>query len=345
MISHSCPDLGRQEEIAVLDVLRSLHIKSGEVCKRLERRIAHSQGFKYGLSTATGGHAIELALRLIFDKGGRVGIPSYLCRSVYDAVVRANCTPVLLDIEPRHFGPAIESVRQQDMDVVIIAHLFGVHVPLEPYLKTGVPIIEDCAQLVTPSTSEGQCRGVMRMLSFEATKLLTCGEGGMLLLDDEIMYNKGLQIRDGLYDTEQTALWSPLTDIQAAIVGVQWDRLDEFLHRRKTIGLSFLRAIGASFRGSIHPSMYFDDTLFFRFILTVNDVLRFIQMGDAAGVTFRKPIAPKSLERLFKNSDNFYQTEKIMKSAVSIPIYPALKNGDVEKVIEATLQALKVIQQ
>lgn len=341
MIPHSCPCIGRKEEQAVIQVLRSQHIKGGELCRQFERRVAAAQGYRYGITTATGSHAIEIALRIMFaDKKARIGISGYLCRSVYDAIVRARCIPVLTDADPVHFGPDLKMISREKMDAVIVAHLFGVRVPLGPYLKTGVPIIEDCAQRVLSDAAQEPDRGIMRILSFEATKLLTCGEGGMLLLDDEELQAEGRKIRAGSYDTPRIASWCSLTDIQAALANVQWSRLEKFIQKRREIAAAFMETIGRRHRQHIHPAMQFEDTIYYRFILRVKSPPQFIEAGARSGVVFRRPIAPLPLGKLFRHRAKCRNTETLMNTLVSIPIYPALNRKDMLKIIAATNAAL-----
>lgn len=343
MIPHSCPDIGQKEAEAVKACLESLQVKGGARVRELERTVARALGYADGVATTRGGQAIRLALALLFPGGkARVGVPSYICRSVYDATVLAGCDPILLDVDPTHFAPAREHVSRADLDALIVAHMFGIPAPMEEYLGLGLPIIEDCAQRISLG-QEGRTaqKGTVRMLSFEATKLLTCGEGGMLLVDQPDWAERARKLRDGPYDLREPALWLPMTDIQAAVAIVQWGRLPEFLEKRRRLAEFYLNGLGPHFARRIHPAMRFKGNVFFRFLLQVADPDAFIQAGAERGVAFRRPVAPCPLHELYEVPGDFPVTEHAMRQIVSIPLYPRLTEEEARTVLLATVWAIE----
>lgn len=344
LIAHSCPDIGDEELRAVTECLRSLHVKGGSRRDALEEVTARDQGYREGVATTTGGHAIHLGLRILFPRGGaRIGVPSYVCRSVYDACILARCVPVLTDVDPDTFAVSLTDVDQLELDAVIVAHMFGIRAPIERYLKLGLPIIEDCAQRVLPCDQvSGEPKGTVRIISLEATKLLTAGEGGLLLLDAPELARRARQLRDGGYSAQDTALWLPLTDLQASVAIVQWSRLAGFLRLRKELAAFYREKLSARFASLLPGPMFDRDNIFFRFVLSVSRPERFIEEGAALGISFRRPVAPQPLHALFAPIEgSFPVTEELMRRLISIPIYPRLSQAEAEKVAEVTIALLE----
>lgn len=342
MIPHSCPDIGEREVNALVEVVRSLFVKGGARREALEQQVAVDQGYAYGIATTSGCQALHLALRVLFPRGGaKIGIPSYVCRSVYDATVLATCQPVLLDIDRTHFAVGVECARLATLDAVIVAHMFGIRAPVESYLSLGLPVIEDCAQRITlPERSHIEPRGTIRVLSFEATKLLTCGEGGLLLIDDPALATRARKLRDGPYDFNSPALWLPITDLQAAMALVQWDRLPEFIERRQWLAKFYLQNLYPVLAGYIPAVMNTENNIFFRFLLWVDNPDKFICKGEEEGVVFRRPVAPLPLHVLYHIEGGFPATDEVMAHLVSVPLYPHLSDEEANTVLMAIYKAL-----
>ncbi len=325
-ISHSCPDLGEQEIEALVACVRSLHIKGGVRVQLLERQLADDLGYAGAVATTSGGQAIHLGLRALFaGRTAVVGLPSYVCRSVLDAVLLAGCQPYLLDIDLAHFSVDPIQATQVPLDAVIVPQLFGIRAPLEAFLKLGMPVIDDSAQRIAPlSVGRKEPKAHLRVLSFEATKLLTCGEGGMLLSDDLELLAYARRLRDGPYDFSAPALWLPLTDLQAALALVQWNRLPGFLDKRRSLADFYLAQFAQSAQRYMVPVMSASDTFPFRFLLWVENPDAFLQLSSEMGVVTRRPIAPMPLHELFPSERCFPATEEAFAHLVSIPLYPRL---------------------
>lgn len=342
-IPHSCPDIGPDESDALVGVVKSLYVGGGPQRKRLETVVSSDQGYAEGIATTTGSQAIHLALRAMFPRGkARVAVPDYICRSVYDAVLCAACCPVVVDIDPDHLGPQVDAVKQAEADAVIVAHLYGILAPLEDYFALGLPIIEDCAQrLSLRESARSEPKGTVRILSFEARKLLTCGEGGMLLTDDRTVAKRARNLRDGPYDFSEPALSMPMTDLQASMALVQWGRLPEFFDKRASLANFYLEGLEPEFKNLIFSAMYRPNTRPFRFLLWVEDPKEFIRSGAEMNVAFRIPLAPLTLHQLFGTSGNFSVSDNVMGHLVSIPFYPRLTEAQSEIVLHTVQRSLR----
>ena len=339
VIPHSRPDLGEAESQAAADAVRSGFVKGGERRDALERRIAADQGFAAGVATSSCTQALDLALRVLFPGGGaRVALSSLVCRSVYDAILNAGCRPVVVDVDPTHLGPSVDAVLAARPDAVVCAHLAGVRAPVEAFAGRVPWIIEDCAQRLLPGDAPVSPR-LVRLLSFDATKVITCGEGGMLLLPDEITAAAARHIRAAGYESPAPSIWTGLSDVHAAIASVQWGRLPAMLERRRAIAAQYHAAFPSE---AVHPAMSAPGTTFFRFLLKVSDAPMVIAASSKTGVAFRRPVAPMGLHQLFDLPGEFPQAERVLREVLSIPLHSSLTPGEITRVIDATMQLLDI---
>lgn len=338
-ISHSSPDLGEEEAAAVVECIRSQQIKGGGRVADLEQRIASDLGFAGAVAATTGAQAIHLALRAYFEGAPAIiGLPSYVCRSVYDAVCLAGCRPHLLDIDAGHFSLAPGQAAAAPIDAVIVPHMFGIRAPIETYMAMGLPVIEDCAQrLPPPSRARTEPKADVRILSFEATKLLTGGEGGLLLSDDEDLLARARHLRNGAYDSPDPVLWLPLSDLHAALVAVQWGRLPSFLVKRRELTDFYWRRLADVHPERLLPILRQPDTFPFRFLLWEQDVASFLSQAIGLPVAFRRPVAPTPLHALFRVDGDFGVTEQVFAHLLSIPLYPYLTAEEAEVVADCVI--------
>src|SRR5687767_9974980 len=126
-IPHSKPSIGEEEIEAVAACLRSGMLIGGPRVKALEENMSRVAGYHggVGVSSATQGMNVFLQAALS-HRNTRVGIPSYVCRSVYDAVAMAGCTPVILDIDYAYLSLDLQCVREANVNAVIVPHMFGI---------------------------------------------------------------------------------------------------------------------------------------------------------------------------------------------------------------------------
>ncbi len=341
LIPHSCPDLGPAEVQAARECLESLYVKGGPRVAELEATIASDQGYQGGIAVTTGSHAIHLALRVCFKgQPAVVGLPTYLCRTAYDAVLLAGCRPCLLDIDPGYLSVSTEAFERTPLDAVIIPHMFGIRAPIERFLDRGVLVIEDCAQRLTlPTAAIRESHAPIRIVSLEATKLVCAGEGGVLLSDDLDLLHRARHLRDGTYDSPEPALLLPMTDLQAAVALAQWRRLEDMLSRRRAIAATYLRALTSDHGDHVIGAMTAPDTCHARFLLWTSDPDRFIQQAAETGFCARRPVR-LPLHRLLAVDAGFPVAEAVYSRLVSIPIHPGVSDSQVRLIIDGVQRIL-----
>lgn len=217
-----------------------------------EREFAAYHGRKYGLMTPNCTSAIHLLLLALgIGEGDEVIVPECTWIATAAPVTYCRATPVFCDIEPVHWCLDPDSVAQSitpRTKAIIAVDLFG-NMPLLDELLAianhhGIQLIEDAAEALG-STYKGLRAGkfgVGSVFSFHRTKTVVTGEGGMLLLDDDRLYERCLILRDhgrrkdGLayYNYEVAYKYMPF-NLQAALGYAQFQRLDELIRKKRWI--------------------------------------------------------------------------------------------------------------
>jgi perosamine synthetase len=239
VIPHSKPFIGKEEIEAAASVIASGQLAQGPKVGQLEEEWCRLTKKKNAAAVGSGVAALRLGLlSLGIGSGDRVVVPAYTCVALLNAVLALNAEPVLADVEPDRWTLCNDSIRKKldkRVKAVIAVHLFGTPCDLSELLAMGIPVIEDCAHAVNgPETSEPfGSRGVLNIGSFYATKLVGAGEGGIVASDEKHLINRIIQARN--YDCQQangSHLNDKLTDIEAAIAGVQLRKISEILSLR-----------------------------------------------------------------------------------------------------------------
>jgi len=195
----------KREEEALLEVLESRSPfrfwGSGKPTKvlRFEENFAKYMGTRFALGVSSGTAALDCAVAgLGIGPGDEVIVPAYTWWSDYTCVVQAGALPVFADIDrtlnldPRDFERKITPRTK----AVIAVHLLGGPCDMDPIMKTarkcGVAVLEDCAQCIGGSY-RGRILGSfgnVSIYSFQVNKIMTSGEGGALVTNDPVIYER-----------------------------------------------------------------------------------------------------------------------------------------------------------
>jgi dTDP-4-amino-4,6-dideoxygalactose transaminase len=204
--------------------------------ERLEERLAGYFGVEYVATCASGTFAVELALRALkIGPGDEVILAAYDYSGNFLNVHAVGATPVLVDVDPLNWNLAPEQLQSAigpKTRVVIISHLHGGVAPMREVMELtgahGIRVIEDAAQM-PGATIQGEKAGTwgdVGILSFGGSKLLTAGRGGALLTRHADVHQRA---RVALHRGNNVC---PLSELQAAVLLPQIDRLDDRNHRR-----------------------------------------------------------------------------------------------------------------
>lgn len=193
------PAWGRHEFRVTAQCILSGNVLEGPYPKRFSDAVKGYLGLQYALPVNRGRAAIEFALRAIgLGESDDVVLPSYVCRTVLDAILRAGARPVFADVGPDlHVTPeSVKAAITVQTKCVIVPHLFGNTAPIdeiETMLKgTGIALIDDAAQSFGSRCSRrligtfGDCG----IISCGPGKALAGPAGGLLITDSPELYDR-----------------------------------------------------------------------------------------------------------------------------------------------------------
>lgn len=338
-------------------------IAQGETTSRFEQEFASHLGAVGAVATSSGTAALLLALKTVGVRpGDEVIMPSYTCLAVLHAVVQAGARPVLVDnrYDPvgMDFNIALEEVFAKispRTTAMIIPHMFGVPVVVDKLVGTGIPVIEDIT-LSLGATDRGKpvgSRGVVSVCSFHASKMIACGEGGALAAMSAETYAKARYLNG--WESEQAPLRLQetdlpayelrfnfhLSDVAAALGLSQLKRLPGFIERRRALAARYSAAL-APIPGIICPDPRANN-VFFRYLVALkeNNPARVIQKFAASGIEVGRGVYPPLHRYLGEMPMDYPGAERAIGSLISIPLYPALTDDEVPKILAASTTILQ----
>ncbi|NOZ29221.1 MAG: DegT/DnrJ/EryC1/StrS family aminotransferase [Chloroflexi bacterium] len=267
----SWPMYDEEDKRAVLDVLEDRHwcrLYPGSRVEAFEKAYAEYQDARYGIAVSNGTVALELALLACgIRPGDEVLVPAVTFIASASAIVRVGAVPVFVDSDPEtlSISPAgIEAAITERTRGVVAVHYGGYPIDFDAILpivrRHDLVLIEDCAHA---QGTEWKGRkvgtlGHMGAFSFQETKALTAGEGGIVLTDDEeiaerasLLHNIGRVVGRPGYEHHVLASNYRLSELQGALLHSQMRHLPEMVARKHENG-EFL-AQGLREIGGVEP--------------------------------------------------------------------------------------------
>ena len=221
-------------------------ITEHEVTKELEDNIAGYSGRKYAVAVPNGTIAIYLSLLASgLSKGKRVAVPNMTMIATINAILWAEAEPVIVDVNSR-LCMSLESLKKvENLDGVIYVPLNGRTedgLEIEKYCKENqITLIEDSAHALGSSYLEKKCGslGEASIFSFTPHKIITMGQGGMILTDDDEYYEYLINLKTFNRSKDKSdwhdgfGLNFKITDLQSALGLSQFEKIDDFINIKK----------------------------------------------------------------------------------------------------------------
>ncbi len=253
MIPINEPLLPGNESAYIQDCIATGWISSaGKYIHRFETEWAAYCGRKHGIAVANGTVALELAVSALnLPPGSEMILPSFTIVSCLEAVLRNGLRAVLVDCDPRTYCMDVEEVRRkinEKTSAIMPVHIYGSPVNMTEILDLArthnLKIVEDAAEAHGAECMESgawrRCGsfGDVSVFSFYANKNITCGEGGMVLTDDDDLADLLRARRNLCFGHKERFLhedrgWNfRMTNMQAAIGCAQLEKIDFFIQRK-----------------------------------------------------------------------------------------------------------------
>jgi perosamine synthetase len=362
------PVLGREEEQAVLAVLRSGQLSLGPRLADFEQRFAARVGVPHASAVSSGTAGLHLALRAVgVGEGDEVVTSPFSFVASANAALYERAQPVFADIDPvtLNLDPAAaEAAVGARTRVLLPVHIFGYPAAMTAFERLAarhdLAIVEDACEALGAVHADGRAvggRGNLSVFGFYANKQLTTGEGGMVTLGDGALKlridserNQGRAPDMGWLDHDRLGFNYRLSDIACALGIAQLDRLEEMLAARAHVAGLYREALDGIEELEL-PCVDHDGERrgWFVFVVQVPrgvDRDETVRALAAAGVQ-SKPYLPAIhlmsfyRERFGHREGEFPVCEDVAARSLALPFFPEMSEGQVARVAERLAAVLE----
>lgn len=364
------PNINEEEINEVKKVLESGWLAHGPKTQEFEEGFARYIGVKKAISTNSGTSALQLAINCL-EKKGEIIVPSFTFVASANSIITSGCKPVFADIkyDTCNINPDdIEKKITQNTIAIMPVHFAGQSCDMKRIMeiaeKNNLAVIEDSAETIggTFGDKKAGSFGLMNCFSFYPTKNITCGEGGMITTDNEEVASKlstlkAHGISSSTFEREkQEKPWLRaatlagynyrLCDVLAAIGLVQMKKIDEMNEARRRHAEYLNKNLNFE-EISLPVESENCKHVYQMYTIKLSDnidrtkfVLELKNKGIGANVHFDPPV---HLQPYYLNTSyNLPITEKVAKSIVTLPMYPQLKQEELDYIINSINEVLKI---
>jgi dTDP-4-amino-4,6-dideoxygalactose transaminase len=347
------PILGEEEIEAVASVLRSGRLAQGAEVAAFENEFSQLIQGRACVAVSSGTAALHLSLLALgIGPGDEVIIPSFTFPATANAVHLCGAKPVFADVLAADYCLDADSVRASigpKTAAVIVVHLYGQTADLKPLMSLcnsrGLALIEDACQ-AHGALYEGEPAGTFgsaAAFSFYATKNMTTGEGGMVVLgDDEVAHRVRLLRNHGISapDTQELiGMNMRMAEMAAAMGRVQLRRLPDSIKRRSQNAHRYSSLLAGVVVPPDIPGRTPAWNLYTIRVVEDRDLVlrRLNDVGVESRVYYRTPI-----HRLkpFEILASLPMTDLLSREVLSLPVHPRVTGRDVETVVKLLHEAL-----
>ncbi len=376
-ILYSKQSIDEQDIAAVVKALRSPFITCGPEIENCEQKLCALTGAAFAAMVSSGTAALHAACSVIeIGKGDEVITTPITFAASANCVLYCGGTPIFADINPKTYTISPESIEERITSrtkAIIAVDYTGQAADLDPIKEICAShkliLIEDAAHSIG-TRYNGYCVGSIADLttfSFHPVKTVTGGEGGAILTNDEILYKKMLRFRahgitrdsflfenksNGIFYHEQIELGYNyrLTDLQAALISSQLDKLSIFSKRRKEIVGLYNQAFADHPILTVQEEISQSDSVRHLYVLRFNlDKLNTDRKGIfnalwAENVCCNLHYIPvyyhPYYQKLGYKKGLCPNAEGLYEEILSLPLYYSLSNKDVSDVITAVFKVI-----
>jgi perosamine synthetase len=362
------PLFSEDEERAVVEVLRSGWVVQGPKVAAFERVVANYVGVPHAIATSSCTTALHLALVLLgIGPGDEVIVPSFTFIATANVVCYTGATPVFVDIDPQTYNldpNRLETAVTPRTKAIMPVHQIGLAADMDRLNaianRYGLAVIEDAAPALGATYKGKRVGGLgnVTCLSFHPRKVITAGEGGMILTSDQTLANHARTLRThgmSLSDLQRHQATSVaieeyhdlgynyrLSDLHAAVGLEQMKKLDLMLMRREQLAVRYhealadLECLQLPFSSTDQPHSYQS------YIIQLGPQApksreQVMQEMLEAGIATRRGVMAIHLEPYYRQrfpGVRLSVTETAAQSTLLLPIYATMTELEQEYVID-----------
>jgi perosamine synthetase len=352
------PFLGGNELVYVTDCIQSGWISSkGSYVTKFETEVGKLCNSPYAVAVSNGTTALHLALvALGIGPGDEVIVPDFTFAASINSILYTGATPVLVDVEADTWTISISEIEKAitpKTRAIMPVHIYGHPCEMDQLMALAsqhkLLVIEDCAESLG-STYKGQVVGSFgdaATFSFFGNKVITTGEGGMVLFKKPADYEHGKVLRDhGM--SPQRRYWHDvigynyrMTNLQAAIGVAQMEQFHSFFSKRKIMASLYDKAF-ASAQG-ITPQALKTSVTSCHWLYTVllNDdlaidrdtLIRKLMMNGIETRPAFFPLHTMPIYQTFAGGRSFANSIRVSRRGLSLPSSVTIENAEIENIV------------
>ena len=351
----------------VQECIRTGWISSaGSFIERFEQNWAEYCGAEYGIAVSSGTTALQSAVTCLrMEPGSEVIMPTFTIISCALAVIDAGCVPVLVDSDPDTWCMDVSQVESKITSrtrAIMPVHMYGHPVDMGPLLELAkahdLHVIEDAAEAHGAEYNGKRAGGIgdLGCFSFYANKIITTGEGGMVVTKNEEYAERLRSFRNLCFRSDRRFLHTELgqnyrlTNMQAAVGLAQVERIDEHVARKRHMGHVYNERLAGLTQIALPVEREWAQNVYWMYGLVLDDdvpydATEFASRLRPKGVDTRPFFIgmheqPVLLDRgMFKN-ESYPVASRIAHRGLYLPSGLAITDEQIDRVSDAVRQVL-----
>jgi len=371
------PLLAEEDFTALQDTFRTGWISSaGKYVDEFESAWAAYCGVQHGIAVSNGTTALQVAVEAVgIGHGDEVIMPSFTIISCASAVIRAGGTPVLVDCDAKTWCMDVEQTAAAitpRTKAIMVVHIYGHPVDMDPIMalaaKHALVIIEDAAEVhgalyesarntAVPRWDKCGGMGHIATFSFFANKLITTGEGGMVITNNAAYAARARSLRNLCFSSDRRFLHTEhgyqfrLTNMQAALGVGQVRRIESIVERKRKAAAAYTRRLSGLPQLQLPTEHPWARSVFWVYGMVLTDDVPFDAAGfaqrlRALGVETRPFFLGMHEQPVFHDMGLFKHerhpvSERIARRGLYVPSGLALTLEQIDLVSEAVHRALR----
>lgn len=356
------PAFGDAEKKALCDTIDSMWVGRGPQSIQFEERFAEYVGVSHAVALNSATAALHLGLMCAEVEGQEVLTSSMTWVSSTESILLAGGRPVFCDVEADTLNIDVDDMARKitpTTRAIVVTHYGGQACDMDPILDLarahGLTVIEDSAHGCGGLYKDRKLGslGDIGCFSFQATKNMTTGDGGMLVTNDEAIaervrklrwcgitkptwerFRPGQIKRSWVYEVEEVGYKYEMNDLAAALGLAQMDRLEASNGRRRDLMARYREAFADLPGVTPLAAREYALSSCYNAVICVDDRDQLYAHLDAAGIDSNVHFYPNHLYKIFRPfTTRLPVTEEVWKKILSIPLHPLLSDADQDRVI------------
>jgi perosamine synthetase len=359
------PLLGGNEQAYLQQCLETGWISSeGPFVQQFEEEFSSYVQRKEGIAVANGSAALDIAVQALqLQPGDEVIMPAFTIISPAFSILRAGAVPVLVDSDPHTWNMTAANIAQKitaKTKAILVVHIYGLPVDMDEVLSLAKQhqlwVVEDAAEMHGQTYKGKKCGsfGHVSTFSFYPNKLITTGEGGMIVTDDPQLAARCRKLRNLAFEPDGRRFihyemgWNyRMTNLQAALGLAQLEKIEEHIRLKREAGARYQQGLAAleGYQLPLHKTE-FAENIYWVFGMVAADQQKadsLVARLQAARIGTRPFFWPMHEQPVFREmglfkGESYPVAEHLARAGFYLPSGLGLTAEDGERVIEAVLQ-------